>query len=166
MKELILIRHAKSSWADAGQTDFDRPLNDRGKRDAPLMAIRLLEKGIRVQHVYSSAARRALKTSKLMMEIWNLEPANMSVFPELYLAPPEDIGKILSHASDAFDSIALVAHNPGITEFVNTLTTNRLDELPTCGLVAIRLHTESWADWQTATKEWMFIDYPKKAPSQ
>lgn len=165
MKDLILIRHAKSSWADAGQTDFDRPLNDRGKRDAPLMAIRLLEKGIRVQQVFSSAAKRALKTSRLMMETWNLDAQNITVFPELYLAPPEEIGAVISRSSDGYSSLALVAHNPGITEFINTLTENRLDDLPTCGMVGVRIHTDTWADWANAKKEWLFIDYPKRDPS-
>ena len=165
MKQLLLIRHAKSSWADAGQTDFDRPLNDRGKRDAPLMAARVLDRGFRVQHVFSSAAKRAFKTSKALMEVWNLKQDAISVFPDLYLAPPDEMLKVITAAPDTISSLALVAHNPGITEFINSLTNNRVDDLPTCGMVAFQIHTDSWADFKNASKEWLFIEYPKRDPS-
>ena len=165
MKQLLLIRHAKSSWADPGQTDFDRPLNDRGKRDAPLMATRILDRNFRVQHVYSSAAKRALKTSKLLMEIWNLQQDSLSIFPDLYLAPPAEMLNLITTAPDEISSLALVAHNPGITEFINSLTNNRVDDLPTCGMVAFQIDTASWSTFRDASKEWLFIEYPKRDPS-
>ena len=99
------------------------------------------------------------------MEIWNLQQDSLSVFPELYLAPPSEMIKLIAAAPDEINSLALVAHNPGITEFINSLTNNRVDDLPTCGMVAFQIDTDSWSAFRDASKEWLFIEYPKRDPS-
>lgn len=162
MKQLLLIRHAKSSWADAGMDDFDRPLNERGKTDAPEMAKRLLKKHITINAFISSAAKRAQITCALFMKEFNVEKEKMIIKQELYLAPPEIFYKCIADINDKFETIAVFAHNPGITEFTNNLTNIRVDDMPTCSVYAINIDTDSWSSFTNAKKSFWFFEYPKK----
>ena len=89
MKTLILVRHAKSSWDTAGLSDFDRPVNERGKKDAPEMAARLKEKGIEFDCFVSSPAKRAKKTARYFAEAFDLKKDDVRLLDQLYLATPE-----------------------------------------------------------------------------
>ena len=101
MKELLLIRHAKSSWADAGMHDFDRPLNERGKADAPEIAKRLLKQQVKIDAFITSAAKRAQQTCTLFMNEFDVEKEKMIVKERLYLALPEIfLNCIVSPTSD------------------------------------------------------------------
>jgi phosphohistidine phosphatase len=161
MKQLLLIRHAKSSWADAGMDDFDRPLNERGKTDAPEMAQRLLSRQIKIDAFMSSAAKRAQKTCALFMKEFEVDKEKMIIKQELYLAPPELFYKCIEEMNDQFETIALFAHNPGITEFANHLTNVRVDEMPTCSVYAITIEADSWKHFSNAPKSFWFFEYPK-----
>lgn len=163
MKTLLLIRHAKSSWANPDQSDFDRPLNDRGMHDAPLMAHRLQKQMLRPDLFISSTAVRARQTTKLMVQEWEEKQQPQITFAEqLYLAPPEVIEETLRNVNNRFHCVALVAHNPGITDFVNQLTPVRTDNMPTCAVYAVRIHTNDWKDLPGTQKEFLLFDYPKK----
>jgi phosphohistidine phosphatase len=162
MKKLLLIRHAKSSWADAGMDDFDRPLNERGKADAPLMAQRLLKKDVQIDVFISSTARRAQKTCALFMNEYAIDKEQMILKPELYLAPPEVFYKCITETANEYDTIAIVAHNPGITDCANSLTTTKVDDMPTCAVYAVNVETDDWKKFSTSKKEFWFFDYPKK----
>jgi phosphohistidine phosphatase len=162
MKQLLLIRHAKSSWADAGMNDFDRPLNDRGKKDAPMMARRLLSKNVIIDAFVCSTANRARATCALLMKEFDAPKEKLILQQELYLAPPEVFYKCIAQTDNAFHTIAVIAHNPGITDFANNLTSVRVDDMPTCAVYALHIHTDSWKDFAAATKEFWFFEYPKK----
>jgi len=161
MKTLLLIRHAKSDWQDASLQDFDRPLNDRGKRDAPVMAQRLLDKDIAIDAFISSPAKRAKKTADIFANAFGRDKESILFFEELYLAPPSVFHKVISQTNNALDHIAVFAHNPGISDFANELTNARVNDLPTCGIFAVSAETDDWATFSTARKNFLFCDFPK-----
>lgn len=161
MKSLLIIRHAKSSWDTATGKDFDRPLNDRGKRDAPEMARRLVERNITIDAFVSSTAKRAQKTAQLFALQFQKSREEIILLPELYEVTLEGLYKVAVGLPDKFESVAIFSHNPGVTEFVNTLTGTRIDDMPTCGIFAIKIHSETWADFKTVAKDYWFFQYPK-----
>lgn len=160
MKQLFLIRHAKSDWGDPLVKDFDRPLNERGKRNAQEMAKRLIEKEVTIDAFISSPAKRAKKTAEIFAK--EFKKKDSILFNEnLYLAVAETFFDIIGETNDDFKSIAVFSHNPGITEFANMLTNARIDNIPTCGIFAVKIHANSWVNFQEAKKEFWFFDYPK-----
>jgi phosphohistidine phosphatase len=163
MKSLILIRHAKSDWGNAGLPDFDRPLNERGKKNAPEMAQRLVDKKIRIDAFVASPAKRAAKTAKIFIEAYKTNKEEIIFFDDLYLAEPATFFKVISALKDKYDTVAIFSHNNGITDFANQLTNVRIDNIPTCGVFAINIETDKWSDFAMAKKEFWFFDYPKSA---
>ena len=161
VKTLILIRHAKSDWANAGLEDFDRPLNERGKRDAPAMSHRLIGKKIKIDLFISSPAKRAKKTASIFAQIYKTDKGDIIFKAELYGAAENVFYNVIAAAENKFDNIAIFSHNPGITDFANLLTDARIDNIPTCGIFAVRADCTAWADFKNAKKEFLFFDYPK-----
>ncbi len=162
MKTLLIIRHAKSSWADPGQTDIERPLNDRGKKDAPEMAERLKDQKIKVDLFVSSPAKRAHKTAKFFAEEFGAAKDDILIVKELYEAAATTFYKVVANFKDKHNTIALFSHNPGITAFVNTLTNVKIDNMPTCAVFAVSIPGDSWSAFKEAEKNFLFFDYPKK----
>jgi phosphohistidine phosphatase len=162
MKKLLLVRHAKSSWADFSIKDFDRPLNERGKRDAPEMAKRLRGKEIEIDVFISSPARRAKKTAELFLKEYKKDKDSIIFFEELYLANPSTFFDVISKADNKYKTIAVFSHNEGITNFANQLTDVQIDDMPTCSIFAIKIKAKDWAGFQEAEKEFWFFDSPKK----
>jgi phosphohistidine phosphatase len=163
MKTLLIIRHAKSSWENAIVNDMERPLNERGRRDAPAMAQRLLRSGVRIDLFVSSPAKRARTTAELFIHEFGREGKDILFIPELYHAPVQTFRDVIAGLDDRYDSAALFSHNPGITAFVNSLTSVRVDNMPTCGIFAVKSAAPSWADLSAADKEFWFFDYPKNS---
>lgn len=161
MKTLILVRHAKSSWSGVGLDDFDRPLNDRGKRDAPEMAKRLLNKNLHIDLLVSSPAKRAKKTATLFAQELNYDTDNIVFIDALYLAGSEDFLSAITACPDSASSVVVFSHNPGITEFANSLTDARIDDMPTCAAVGITIAADRWSDFEKSPKKFLFFDYPK-----
>lgn len=161
MKTLLLVRHAKSSWAIEGQEDFDRPLNDRGKKDAPVMARRVQEKVNWIDLFVSSPAKRAIKTAKLFAEVFNADKDEILLIDALYLASAATMYQSVAGLPDKANAAALFAHNPGITDFANMLTNVRIDDMPTCSVFAVSADTTTWKDFVSAPKKFLFFDYPK-----
>jgi len=163
-KTLLIIRHAKSSWDISSLTDFERPLNDRGKKDAPVMAQRLKERNILVDAFVSSPAKRAKKTAEFFVEAYGKDKEDIIFISKLYHAATDVFFEVTEDLDDAFNTVAVFSHNPGITEFVNLLTNDvKLDNMPTCGIFAVRIKEPSWKSFKKATKEFLFFDYPKNA---
>lgn len=161
-KSLLIVRHAKSSWADLAQKDFDRPLNERGKKDAPAMAKRLhKEKDIKLDAIISSPAKRAFATAKFFAEEFDVKKKNIIEWPDLYEASIEKFYEAVNNLNDDYTTVALFSHNPGITAFVNELTKTRIDDMPTCAVFALHIKAKSWKDFKTAQKDFGFFDYPK-----
>ena len=162
MQRLYMVRHAKSSWGDFTTPDFDRPLNDRGKKDAPEMAKRLLDKKTAIDAFISSPAKRAKSTCKAFCKVYDRDKDEIIFIEELYHASVETFIKVASRIDDKFQSAAIFSHNPGITDFVNTLVKDvNIDNMPTCAIFAVEIEAGSWKDFLSAPKKFLFIDYPK-----
>jgi phosphohistidine phosphatase len=161
MKQLILIRHAKSDWGNPGLDDADRPLNERGKKDAPAMAQRLLDKKIKIDAFIASPAKRAAKTAKYFAEAYHKKKEHIIFKEKLYLAEPAAFYSIIANTDDKFENIAIFSHNFGITDFANLLTDVRIDNIPTCGVFALKAVCNKWSEFKDAKKEFWFFDYPK-----
>ena len=161
MKTLILVRHAKSDWDTPSLGDFDRPLNDRGKRDAPVMAQRLLDKKVKIDAFISSPAKRAKKTATVFAEAYDKKKDDILFIDDLYGAEENVFYNVIADVSNKFDHIAIFSHNPGITGFANLISNTRIDNIPTCGVFAIKVEANKWSDFKDAKKEFWFFDYPK-----
>lgn len=163
MKTLYLIRHAKSSWDNPGQDDVDRPLNERGKKDAPRMGKRLKEREIYPQMIISSHAKRALSTAKRIAKAIGHKKDDIIIENHLYHASEDAIMKIIQRLKDDVNVVFLVGHNPGLTDFINSLRQDDdvLDNLPTCGIIGFRFNIDSWKDIAWESGELLFYDFPK-----
>lgn len=163
MKKLLyLIRHAKSSWDDPSLRDHDRPLNKRGKRDAPLMANVLKKKGIKPDLIYSSTAERALEFAKVIAEILDFKKKKIVSTKDLYMADVKEMLGILRSVEDSAKTVFMVSHNPYITEFANSLCNYNLDNIPTSGVFCIEFDVKKWKDIDLGKGKFVSFDYPKK----
>ncbi|HVF96354.1 MAG TPA: histidine phosphatase family protein [Flavisolibacter sp.] len=163
MKTLILVRHAKSDWGNETLTDAERPLNDRGKRDAPEMAKRTRKKLPGIDLLVASAAKRAKKTALLFAEEYKYAKEDIRIEPTLYEAPVAAYTAVLVSLPDKADTVALFAHNPTITDYANSLCNVHTDNIPTCGVFAVQAAVGTWAEFAQAEKKFLFYDYPKKS---
>ena len=137
-------------------------MNDRGKKDAPALAKKIhKEKNISLDAILSSPAKRAITTAKFFAEEFNIKKKNIIESTDLYEASSEDFYEAISSLNNEYTTVALFSHNPGITAFVNELTSTRIDDMPTCAVFAIHIKTNNWKDFKTAEKEFWFFDYPK-----
>jgi len=156
------VRHAKSSWNDSMMADFDRPLDERGKKDASLMAKRLLGKNITLDFFLSSPAKRARETAACFLETYGFDDTRLVFHHPLYLPVHNAFIEAIGSVSDEFHHIALFSHNPGITDFANSLTDAvRIDNIPACGVFGITLQIRHWKDFSSAKPEFWFFDSPK-----
>lgn len=162
MKTLYLVRHAKSSWGDFTLPDFERPLNERGKRDAPDMASRLKTQAGEIDVFVSSPAKRALKTCIAFCDAYKRSEKDILLHDELYHAPEATFYKVISQLDNDFKSAAIFSHNPGITDFVNSLRANiALDNMPTCAIFGVYADIKNWKQFESADKHFLLFDYPK-----
>lgn len=161
MKTVILIRHAKSSWDDFSLKDEDRPLNDRGKKNAPDMAKRLRKKDVPIDVILTSPAKRARATAEFFAKEYDISKKKLIEVPELYMASADAFTRTIRNAPDKADSIAIFSHNEGITEFANSLTETKIDNMPTCSVYAVKVDIKSWEEFQPGEAKFYFFDYPK-----
>jgi phosphohistidine phosphatase len=162
MKTLTLLRHAKSSWKNPGLIDHDRPLNKRGKRDVPLMGERIQMAGIRPSLILSSTAVRAWRTAKGIAKEISYPREFLQREQRLYHAGVNRILDVLAQQDDAFNSIMIVGHNPGLTDFANYLVPDVTSNIPTCGFVSVTIDAEDWNLKGDHKVELAAYDYPKK----
>ncbi|MGN6532868.1 MAG: SixA phosphatase family protein [Ginsengibacter sp.] len=163
MKTLLLIRHAKSGWDDPSLADFDRTLTERGKSDAKMMAKRIKDQSIDIDSFVSSPAKRAKKTTKIFMKELKKDEEEMFLIPDLYEASVSDFYATVQNLKDTKKVVAVFAHNPGITDFVNSLECSPVYNMPTCAVFALKINTNNWETFAEAEKEFLFFDYPKNA---
>jgi phosphohistidine phosphatase len=163
MKRLTLLRHAKSSWSQPGLNDHDRPLNQRGQRDAPIMGRRLVTHGVRPSLILTSSARRARETAKLIAREIGYPIEFLQTEKSLYLADPESILEVIELQDDTFSDIVACIHNPGITDLANRLSGQSIDNVPTCGMVIVEVDTDSWSEIASSRRKFINFDYPKKS---
>ncbi|MHB1920604.1 MAG: SixA phosphatase family protein [Chitinophagaceae bacterium] len=163
MKILLLIRHAKSESKEPWQTDFDRALSERGLRDAPEMAQKVIQKKIRPQLLISSPALRAKTTAQLMAREWKIPENQILMRPQLYEAQVSVFQDLVAQLDACWESVAFFAHNPGLTQFACSLGGKEVDHLPTCGIFGLRLDTSDWGKFKQAKKEMLIFDYPGRS---
>ena len=162
MKTLLLVRHAKSSWDNFTLSDFERPLNERGKTDAPKMAKRLRKRNIKVDAFISSPAKRAKKTAEYFIKEFDRDKDEIIFISSLYDASVSDFNAAIKSIDDKYDRVALFSHNPGITQLANELVAGaEIDNMPTCSIFAVQGDVEKWKDFSKVKKEFLFFDYPK-----
>ena len=164
MKTLYLIRHAKSSWKNLDLTDFERPLNGRGKKNAPFMGKVLRDKGIRFDLMVSSPAKRALKTAQKIADQMQYERFDIRREPDLYHAASNTIVSIIQTQPDHCNRLALIGHNPGFTAVANQLGKLNLENVPTAGIVAFSFDVSQWQDVALGEGQLLWFDYPKRYP--
>lgn len=156
MKRLILFRHAKSAWDDDDLPDHDRPLNDRGRRAAPVMGAWLAERGFRPDHVICSSSLRTRLTWALAATALPEAPAP-TIEPRLYHASPATMLALARGAPDAARTVAMIGHQPGLSAFARKLSgaevpaasARAFTNFPTAGVAAIDFDLPRWAelDW-------------------
>ena len=166
MKTLYLVRHAKSSWKFPELDDFDRPLNRRGKRDAPEMGRRLQKQGIRPDLIVSSPAKRARKIAQAIAKAVGYSASAIAFHPEVYEASVDSLVALLRATDDQVAVLMLVGHNPELTDLANHLTPHAIDNVVTSGIVAVEFSAERWAEvGQRGQGQFLWYDYPKSEGS-
>ena len=163
MKTLYLLRHAKSSWSFDELSDQERPLNDRGRDDAPVMGQALAKRHICPDVIVSSPAVRAMSTAVLVAREMQYPHDKIVVEPGIYGADVNDLLAIIKGLPDGAGTVLLVGHNPTITETANVLSPSSLNEMPTAAVVCLRFTCEHWAEVNKANAEFYFYDYPRNA---
>lgn len=160
MKKLYIIRHAKSSWKDMALDDFDRPLNKRGKRDAPLMGSILKNKNISPDMIISSPTLRAKTTAEIIAKKVNY--SKEIVFDKsIYEATPTKLHKILRKTDDKVCTLFLFGHNPGLNMLAEDYT-EFYENIVTCGIVEIEFNCDKWAEIGPKNARLISFDYPKR----
>lgn len=159
-KKLLIIRHAKSDWGNADLKDFDRPLNHRGKKDAPEMAKRLINKGIKPDFIISSPALRAISTCKIISEKLEFKD-KIYIEPDIYEATYNTLLRLINGFNNDHNFVALFGHNNGITDLAIHLSDADIYDIPTCGMVLIEFPFDDWNMISKGTGEVLFYDYPK-----
>jgi len=161
MKILYLVRHAKSSWRDPSLDDIERPLNKRGKRDAPFMGELLKEKVVNPDVVFSSPAKRASKTAQIIAEQIGYSKKDIIYAEEIYESSSHELVDFIKKIDDKYNSVMVFGHNPGFTMLNNFLSKKYIDNIPTCGIVALEFNS-SWKEIEKNSAKMLFFDYPKR----
>jgi phosphohistidine phosphatase len=160
MKTIYLVRHAKSFWGDQSTPDFDRPLNKRGKRDAPLMGEILNDKKVKPDLIISSPAKRAKKTAIAIAIELNYPEKKIVFKEELYEATINTILSILQKLDERHNTIMIFGHNPGLTLLNNHISNHYIDNIPTCGVVTLETDNK-WNEIDKNSCQLLFFEYPK-----
>lgn len=163
MKTLTLVRHAKSSWKNNDLGDRERPLNARGKHDAPMMGQRIVAAGIRPSLIISSPAVRAWSTAKIIAREIGYPREFLQREKAVYLASLDSLLDVMVAQDAEFNNVLLVGHNPGLTQFANYLSPGITDNLPTAGVVAVEFDQEDWNLYTQPETRLIAYDYPKLA---
>ena len=160
MKTLTLIRHAKSSWNNPSLTDFDRPLNKRGIRDAPKVGTAIEQAGISFDRVLCSDARRARQTLSLLSHGVTVDDDVIEYRHDMYGASAHHLLSCIAEQADSVSDIALVGHNPGMEDLANNLADEHIGAMSTCNVVQIEFDCDSWSDLSSASATVAFIIRP------
>lgn len=161
MKTLLLVRHAKSSHSFEHSSDFDRPLNDRGYREATEMGRKLLKKKIAIDLFMSSPALRAKTTAELFVTEYGRKLKEILFIPTLYHAGPDNFSVLIGELDNSYQHIAIFSHNPGITDYATALSTTHITNMPTSSVFAVTAPVDSWKDFADAEKSFLFFLKPE-----
>src|SRR5512145_1295013 len=161
MKTLFLVRHAKSSWDDPALPDQERPLNDRGRRDAPMMGERLAKRDVKPDLILSSPALRALTTAEIIAKKLDYKRKDIVVDDRLYAVGVDDLLAVIHELRDKLKRVMLFGHNPELAELVHRLS-GEITELPTCAVAEFTFDVNSWSRIGRGKPAKAVLDYPKR----
>jgi len=163
MKTIILVRHAKSSWKDLSLDDFDRPLNKRGKKNAPFMGKKLKERHINPGLILSSSAKRARKTATAIAKAIGYPKKKIIFDDKMYHTGAWYLYEMVRRLDDDNETIMLFGHNPGFNDFADLLLKkNPVYNIVTSGVYCIRFNVDRWENVREGQGEAVFFDYPKR----
>ena len=147
MKQLLLIRHGKSSWDHPGLSDHDRPLNDRGRRDAPRMAAALKQKGVKPDLILSSTAARAATTAQAIASGLDFHESDIEYDSDIYLASTSTLLRVIQSLDESLNTVLMFGHNPGMHETVDRLARDgSVDHFPTLAVGRLELTVDYWGE--------------------
>ena len=161
MKTLFLVRHAKSSWDDPALADKDRPLNDRGKRDAPKVGGRLAKAGAKPDLILSSPAKRALTTAEIIARKLGYKCKNIVVDDRLYAVEPEALLDVIRRLDDGAECVMLFGHNPELTELAHRLS-GKIGHMPTCAVAELTFDVKSWKRIGEVSPSTVAVGHPRE----
>ena len=162
MKRLYLARHAKSSWDEGWLDDVERPLNVRGKRDAPIMGGILREMGVKPEVIVTSPAARAAATARIVARELGYPLEKIRYRERLDEGVSRDYIDTIASLDPEHDSAMIFGHNPTITTVANMWAGSSIVNIPTCGVVGIEFDTDSWIPASEERGRLLFFEYPKK----
>ena len=162
MKKLFIVRHAKSSWSHPELSDFDRPLNKRGKKNAPEMGQRLAARGVLPDTMITSPAKRAAATARRIAEAISFPRSEIQKEPQLYHGSTRNMTQVIKSVDNKINTLMIFGHNPGLTDLTNHLSGSDIYNIPTCGIVEIDFDISSWSDLNEGLGTLVSFDYPKK----
>ncbi|WP_026809696.1 SixA phosphatase family protein [Arenibacter latericius] len=152
MKTILLVRHGKSSW-DYGVSDRDRPLKERGIRDAAKVAKEYMKNSINIDAAYSSPANRAMHTAIIFLRTINFSLENFNLSHTLYDFSGDDVLRFIHSLDNSKDTVLLFGHNEAFTHIANTLGDVYIENVPTSGFVEIKFDTNDWSAVVKGTTE-------------
>lgn len=162
MRELILVRHAKSDWENASLKDIDRYLSQRGYADAYAMSEWFHSVKFNPDKVYSSSATRALSTALIFARKLELIPSQFVLAPNMYEASSQTLISFIQQLPNELNCVMFFGHNPGFTDLCNELCVQlKLDNLPTCGMVSINFETNDWKNIKAGSGIYNYHQFPK-----
>lgn len=162
-KTLYLVRHAKSSWTDMGHGDFNRPLNNRGLHDAPIIGKRLKDRKILPEIILCSPAQRARQTAGWLLREMGGSMDAVQFDENIYEASVGTLLDLIRNLPDSSASAMIIGHNPSMGWLANQLADCHIDRMPTCAVATIELKTNHWGDAGACASRLLDFDYPKKA---
>ncbi len=161
MKTLYIVRHAKASWDYPNLPDIDRPIIDKGVYNTKVIVAELNKKNISVELMVSSHAKRAQETARIIATGINYPVEKIEVSKLIYQCYSEDIFNIIFAVKDTIDTLLIVGHNPTLTQFANYFLSDKIDLLPTSGVISISFETGNWNEITSAAKKINFTLFPK-----
>ena len=161
MKAIYLIRHAKSDWNNSELSDFERPLNKRGLRDAPFMGGKLSELKFNPDLIICSPAQRTTSTAQLLCSKTNYSFEHIKFEPSIYESSLNNLIELINDLPNTANEVAMIGHNPSTTMLSNYLTDDYIGNMPTCSIVKIELEIEDWNEIVQGIGSQKYFIYPK-----
>lgn len=161
MKTLFLVRHAKSSWDDPALADKDRPLNERGKRDAPKVGERLAKAGAKPDLILSSPAKRALTTAEIIARKLGYKRKNIVVDDRLYAVESEILLDVIHQLDDGAECVMLFGHNPELTKLAHRLS-GKICHMPTCAVAELTFDVKLWKRIGEVSPSMVAVGHPRE----
>ena len=165
MKTIYLVRHAKSSWNHPDLEDFERPLTKRGRKSAQFMGTILSELGAVPDLVISSPANRAAMTARLLAEQIRYPLEKIQYNEAIYLSNENVLFNLIKNMNDAVNQAMFIGHNPDLTELANSISDQRISNIPTCGVCCVDLKITSWKEMSEHSGKLRYFEFPRKHAS-